>query len=352
MTEQQLQYRVGVFVIVAGLIAAVLAFRFGELHWMWERTYPVAVHFDSAPGVQVGTPVRKSGIGIGTVQKLVFEESGGVTLLVDVNERFPLRKDSECVLMRSLLGDASLEFTPGKSNEVLKPGTRVHGETMTDPIEIVARLETKLAITMEAFGSTSREWELVAKNINNLVETKRGNLDLVIERAAESLHQFTVATQSANRVLGDPQVEANIKATLAAMPQLVEDTRRTIAAVRSAVSKMDESMANLRDVTEPLAQRSTSIVNNLDKSVASLEKLLADLNHFSRLVNQPDGSLQQFVSDPQLYRNLNESAAALQVVLKNLDPVVRDMRIFTDKVARHPEIIGVGGALKGSTGLK
>ena len=33
-------------------------------------------------------------------------------------------------------------------------------------------------------------------------------------------------------------------------------------------------------------------------------------------------------------------------------PIVRDMRIFSDKVARHPELIGVGGALKGSSGLK
>jgi phospholipid/cholesterol/gamma-HCH transport system substrate-binding protein len=31
---------------------------------------------------------------------------------------------------------------------------------------------------------------------------------------------------------------------------------------------------------------------------------------------------------------------------------VRDLKIFSDKVARHPEIIGVGGALRGSSGLK
>jgi phospholipid/cholesterol/gamma-HCH transport system substrate-binding protein len=31
---------------------------------------------------------------------------------------------------------------------------------------------------------------------------------------------------------------------------------------------------------------------------------------------------------------------------------VKDLRIFSDKVARHPELIGVSGALKGSSGLK
>ncbi|MCA9147569.1 MAG: hypothetical protein KDB05_32570, partial [Planctomycetales bacterium] len=30
----------------------------------------------------------------------------------------------------------------------------------------------------------------------------------------------------------------------------------------------------------------------------------------------------------------------------------RDVRIFSDKVARHPELIGVSGALRGSAGIK
>jgi phospholipid/cholesterol/gamma-HCH transport system substrate-binding protein len=58
------------------------------------------------------------------------------------------------------------------------------------------------------------------------------------------------------------------------------------------------------------------------------------------------------VSDPELYRNLSSSAGSLAVLLQNLEPIVRDMRIFSDKIARHPELIGVSGALRGSSGLK
>jgi phospholipid/cholesterol/gamma-HCH transport system substrate-binding protein len=65
-----------------------------------------------------------------------------------------------------------------------------------------------------------------------------------------------------------------------------------------------------------------------------------------------EGSLQKLVADPELYRNLNQSAASLAVVLKNMEPIVHDMRIFSDKIARHPELIGVGGALNPSSGLK
>jgi phospholipid/cholesterol/gamma-HCH transport system substrate-binding protein len=101
-----------------------------------------------------------------------------------------------------------------------------------------------------------------------------------------------------------------------------------------------------------LASKSASVVNRLDNSLAHLELMMAELNAFSREITRKEGSLSLLASDPSLYRNLNASAAALEQLLKNLDPAVRDLKVFSDKVARHPEIIGVGGALRGSSGLK
>lgn len=353
MTERQLQFRVGIFVIGAGIAALGLAFRFGEMNWFLGRSYPVVVHFDEAPGVEAGTPVRKNGVTIGSVRQILFdEERGGVTVRLDINERFSLRKDSQARLNRSLMGDASIEFSPGKSKELLRAEARVQGEPVADPMLLVARMESRVSATLDSFAATSREWQRVGSSINNLVDTKRGTLDLVVERAAESLHQFTLTMRNANTMLGDPQNQENLRRTLASLPEMVEDTRLAIQTIRSAVTKMDENMANLRDVTTPLARHSESIVAKLDSSVGSLEMLLAELNHFSRALTKPDGSLHLLVSDPQLYRNLNQSAAALQILLKNLDPILKDVRVFSDKVARHPELIGVGGALRGSSGLK
>src|SRR5690242_18299084 len=128
MTERQLQFRVGLLVVVAGFAAAGLVFRFGEMRWLWEKHYTIGVHFERAPGVEKGTPVRKNGILIGSVRGVTFDEAhGGVNVTVEIRERFQLRKDAEPMLSRSLLGDATLEFAPGKSRELLKPGDRIEG---------------------------------------------------------------------------------------------------------------------------------------------------------------------------------------------------------------------------------
>ena len=360
MTERQLQFRVGLFAVVAAGMTAAMVFKFGKLRTLWEPRYTIAIHFESAPGVYPSTPIRKNGVTIGSVQKIAFDDKrGGVTVLADIHERIRLRVDAEPRLVRSLIGDASIEFSPGTSKQVLQPGAQVDGVTPANLMDIVARLEGNLTTTLDSFAATSREWERLGRSINNLVETNRGNLDLVVERAAESLHQLTLTMRNmnetvmqANKIIGDPQNQENLRQTLQAMPKLVEGTRETIAIVKRAVLKADENLENLKQVTGPLAKRIASIVTKLDATMGNLQSLSAEMKDFAYLVNHGNGSLRKFAADPDLYRNMNRSAASLSLLLKNMDPIIRDFRVFSDKVARHPELIGLGGALKGSSGLK
>lgn len=353
MTERQLQFRVGLFVVTALVVATALMFTFGEMRRLFQKSYTLAVRFDDAPGVQELTPVRKNGITIGQVGSVAFDEKrGGVTVTIEVNEQYRLRRDSQARLTQSLLGDASIEFTPGKSPHYYKPGDVLVGEPAVDVMKIVERLEETMGKTMESFEATSAEWRKVGENVNNLVDTNRGNIETVVERAAESLHQFTITLNNANQIVGNPENQRNIERAVAALPTMVEETRDAIAAVKMAVGRADENLENLSHVTRPLALRSHKIVMSLDSSVVKLDKLMSELNQFAQMANAEDGSLKKFVADPELYDNLNHTAELMSVMLRNLEPAMRDLRVFADKIARHPEKIGLGGALKSSSGLK
>lgn len=360
MNDRKLQFRVGIFVIAASLVAAVIVFQFGEFQSLWQPRYTLAIHFDEAPGVYPSTPVRQNGISVGKVSEIILDENhGGVLVLVTVRSDFKLRRDARPRLTLSLLGDASIDFTPGKSSELMQPGDRIKGEPASDPMQIVNQLDRKLTATLDSFEATSREWQKVGRNMNSLMETNEGNLDAVIERTALSLEQFTQTMKNAdqtlvaaNKIIADPQNQENLQKMLAAMPAMVEETQKTVSAVRAAVQNADSTLSNLNEFTAPLAKRSNSIVTRLDATLGNLETLSREMNDFSQIIRRNDGSLQKLVSDPELYRNLNQSAESLAVVMKNLEPIMRDLRIFSDKVARHPELIGVSGALSGSSGLK
>jgi phospholipid/cholesterol/gamma-HCH transport system substrate-binding protein len=98
-------------------------------------------------------------------------------------------------------------------------------------------------------------------------------------------------------------------------------------------------------VTEPVGKRGEQIVANVDQ-------LLTDLNHLVRMINQKDGTMQQFIANPSLYNNLDRASQQLAILMKHLEPIVKDLREFGDKVARNPELLGVGGAVRPSKGLK
>jgi phospholipid/cholesterol/gamma-HCH transport system substrate-binding protein len=353
MSEGQLQFRVGMFVIVSILTAMGLVLRFGEMKWMWEEYYTIAVHFDEAPGVHPQTGVRKSGVPIGHVRELLFDDKeGGVTAILNIQKRHTLRKDSKARLSVSLLGDSTVEFTPGVSKETLSPSSRIEGEPSPNPMEIIARMQSRVDETLASFASTSKEWQRVAKNVNGVMETHRGHIGQVVEEAAQSMHELTQTLKSANTIMGDPQTISGIRDTLAAMPEMVQETQAAIKAIRGAISKADQALGNIARVTAPLADRSESISESLDKSLVNVESLLTDLSKFARLLTDEDGSLKMLATDPALYRNLNRSAGSLNTLLTNLQPVMDDMRVLSDKLARHPELLGVRGAFQGSTGLK
>lgn len=353
MSERQLQFRVGLFALAALVATGVMIFQFGEIRALWEPRYPLLIHFTEAPGIFPGTPVRRNGVPIGKVRSLDFDEQhGGVLVVVDIKERFRMRLDSRPELVRSLLGDASIEFQPGSSDKFLAPGSRIKGSPPTDPFEVVERMEKQVTASLDTFNATAVEWQKVGRNLNGLVETNRGNLDVVIERAAESLHQVSTTMRNANQIVGNPENQENMRKALEELPQMVAETRQAIVAVRSAVEKADANLANLGHVTLPLAQRSTSIVTRLDATLGNLEGLSGELNDFAQIVTRKDGTLQRFATDPELYERLSRSAGLLAVLLQNLEPIARDLRIFSDKIARHPELMGVGGAMKPSSGVK
>ena len=56
--------------------------------------------------------------------------------------------------------------------------------------------------------------------------------------------------------------------------------------------------------------------------------------------------------DPDLYQNLNKAAQNIAQLSCELRPIVADARVFSDKIARHPELLGVSGALQRSAGTK
>ncbi|QDU79855.1 mce related protein [Polystyrenella longa] len=355
-----MQFRVGLFTIVALGLMGVMVFKFGQLDRYWKAYYTVQVDFENAGGIYPGTPVKRHGIQIGQVNDLkLVPGEGYVKTTIRIAEEYPLSNDVEPRVVRSLLGGVTIEMTGGTGGELLVDNSLLTGRAAADPMQIVNNMEKNVTKTLNAFAATSEEWRVVGTNVNSLLENNHDKIDHVIEQSSESLEQFALtmkqmnrAMESLNVTIADPQNQENLRRTLASMPKLVSETEQTIKHIRLAVDQAEGTLGNMQTLTEPLAQRSNQIALNLDGAIQNLNSLTGELNRFSHMVNKSDGTLHQLVSNPDLYRHLDKSSQSINILLENLGPTLRDLRIFSDKVATHPELLGVSGVFKGSAGVK
>ncbi len=90
----------------------------------------------------------------------------------------------------------------------------------------------------------------------------------------------------------------------------------------------------------------------MDEGTLKLNRAMDDMLRFSATLNNPNSSLGQLLNSPELYQHINRAARNIDELTRELKPVVDDARVFSDKIARHPEMLGVRGAIQRSPGIK
>jgi phospholipid/cholesterol/gamma-HCH transport system substrate-binding protein len=354
MNERVMQFRVGVVVLATAIIAGILIVLFGDLPSLVQATYPLSMSFSDARGVSDGTPVRKNGILVGRVASVTLDERGGVNVVAEIDAYVPIYKDEQPRIATTLLGDAEIQLVPGT---IRPPRQRVaEGEVLVglvsrDPFEVFLTLEPKLGSALESLTQASEAVTKLSGNIDRMLvgDDSFGKLMQKTERA---LDEFSLAMTNINDVMGDPQARANIKAMLEGLPQTLADLRQTVQGMGTTIDTADRNLRNLEGLTKPLGERGAGMVAQIDQTIGRLDEVMQQAVFFTKALNESDGTLGRLVRDPQVYEDLAAAAANVKGLSRELRPIVDDIRVFSDKIARHPEQLGVRGALDRKPGLK
>jgi len=194
----------------------------------------------------------------------------------------------------------------------------------------VRRTNDELQMTIINFGR-------VAERIDVLVQTNQAVLE-------STLRSFNELTQRANMFLS----EENQRNATTVLRNLEKSSGR----FESIANNADQAFASLNRAAGPFGDRSDRVLRNLDVSLEQIARLANTLNELIAPIGRGEGSVQKLFNDPSFYNNLNDAAFMLTKILPRIDLILRDLQTFADKIARHPETIGVGGAVRPSSGLK
>jgi phospholipid/cholesterol/gamma-HCH transport system substrate-binding protein len=397
MDDRVVKFRVGVMVLATLIIAGILVLLFGDARGLVRGSYTIHIHFADAPGVTDGTPVRKSGILIGRVTKVEFAKQGGVIVDAKIDGNVKLYRNEVPQVSGSLLGgDVVIQFvrrngtspaapasgaqhapdwnsapakeirtaqvdeksgkSPTKStapeNQEVQSGEFIEGTVAPNAFQVISNLENELGTAVSTLSAAGNEVGKVASNINKLLEANDEQINRIVGKTEETLDSFQRALGNVEDVFGDEKVRDNIKQMLKDMPDLLTDTRTTVNTIRTTVESVDRNLRNLEGVTGPLGERGEGMVTRIDQTISRLDDLLGEFSDFGRKLNQGEGSLGKLMRDPELYQHLNGAACNIEKLTRDLKPILSDVRVFSDKISRHPELLGVRGAIQNSPGIK
>jgi ABC-type transporter Mla subunit MlaD len=133
---------------------------------------------------------------------------------------------------------------------------------------------------------------------------------------------------------------------------LFKEGRLTLQQVNTSMRRADTVLVNVEDATKTLPERTRSIMKNLDEGTDKLNKILTDVRDLLRDLTKGQGTMRKLLDDPGLYNHLNDTACMMSRLMPRLDRILRDLEVFADKIARHPESIGLSGMVHPSAGLK
>lgn len=370
MDERVMKFRVGVMFLATLIITGILLVMFGKLPTLMGN-YTIRIRFDYAAGVTKSTPVQKSGVLIGRVTGVsLIDKDSKVMVTAEIQSDKTIYRNEECRITRDLLGDTTLSFVPSlteaASGEPIDPSKILDGMVSDDPTGLKRALEGPLNTVNQtglALKEASDQLKAAAKKVEDILDEERGRISEVLENAAESLKAVRI-------VLGNQETQQRLAEAMQKLPDTLDSMNSTFRSAdeslrvfsqrsgpdgRTPIERMVDTIEmterTLRKFSEPARAGEEAPADQIATAMENIGEITTLMRTIMSRIERGEGSLGSLLNDRQLYNSLCRAAKNIERVSRELQPIVDDARVFTDKIARHPGII-VRDAVKQGAGIK
>jgi phospholipid/cholesterol/gamma-HCH transport system substrate-binding protein len=267
------QLRVGLTVIIASVVLAVLLFLMSGTGGFFTKRITLVSYFDNASGLRVGAPVRLSGVDIGNVVgiRIVPDKDKQLTpveviMKVSTKYSFNLRRDSVTALdTAGVLGETYLDIESSQAiGAVVQDGDTLSTQVHPDFNEVVRSSQSTLQ-----------------------------NMDALLKRADRILAFAESGKGSLGKLIYDPTLYDRLSKTVSEFQEVVDE-----------VAKGQGSLGHLINSNDAY-----------DKFLATLDKMNGVIDD----LQAGKGTAGKFLKDPSLYNNANDTIANFKKVSEDLN---------------------------------
>ncbi|MGO9209924.1 MAG: MlaD family protein [Terriglobales bacterium] len=296
------QLRVGLTVLIASIVFAVLVFLMTGTRGLFTPTLMLKAYFENAAGLRVGAPVRLEGVDIGNVSRIGVVPShplSPVEVTLKVANKYPLHKDSVAILSTAgVLGETFVDI----SNKTAKGPQAQTGD------ELKTEGQPAIQDVIRASNGTLQNVDVLVRRLDRIVSA--------IERGEGSI----------GKVIYDPELYNRLNTTLSQVQSLVGQISEGRGSIGKLINsdelynKLDDSISKINKLVDQIDKgegtvgkllKDPSLYNNANQTIAKANKLMDD-------VNAGKGALGKFAADPEFAKKLDDITSNLKTISDRL----------------------------------
>ncbi|MGL6226552.1 MAG: MlaD family protein [Thermoguttaceae bacterium] len=384
MNKRNFEFKIGIMVLTVVVVLVILVFQFGRQSFVSRGPgYDINVHFDKAPGIKTETPVFKSGVQIGVVRSANLEDSESQTyvdVVLQINKDRKIFSNEACRINVPLVAiggpGTTLEIVkirdyPGPVVE-LKQSQTIPGIIPVDMMQTFGGMEGDVTKTIQQIGEAAEKVAKFIENTSSMLGTpeemkeKQDRFLTLIDHGNTTMETIQRLADNINAIFEDDRVSESIQQVVTTIPETMEqakavldninmfvtDAKATVDQANVMISRVTSNLGNLDNFTSSLGIEGPDMVRSLARASRRIEGVFDDVAMLTSSLQNPNGSLGQLMNNPELYNSVLNTVENVEQLSASLRPIMNDMRVFSDKVARDPGMLGVRGALSPNPPLK
>ncbi|MBR6434990.1 MAG: MCE family protein, partial [Thermoguttaceae bacterium] len=367
-----MKFRLGLMIICGFVILVTLIVIFSDWQSIFAgNRYKVNVIFQNAPGVKENTPIKQSGILIGRVRKVELVDQGAlVTAFIET--QYKLYNNQAFRLTLNILGDAELNVLQQaprtEETKMIKPGEVLEGYMAPSMLQLATDMQGDIAAAINSITDTSQKLNRILTNLDDVFKDNKDDMKGMVSQIRDLAQQTRDLIAKTNAMLSDPEVQEGIHDTIVALPQTIKDAKdvfaefkttahkvngladsfgtiiqnsgETLNVINQVAKKTDQSLGDLNSITGTLSERKDIWMAKVSRSLDNLDNALLQISEFTTTLNSTDGTIGRLANDPTLYEKIESTIDEIRELKRQLEPVVANAQVFSDKIARHPEQLG------------
>jgi phospholipid/cholesterol/gamma-HCH transport system substrate-binding protein len=330
------QLKVGITVVAAALVLAVLIVLMSGTGGLFTRKLILKSYFFDAQGLRAGAPVRLSGVDIGNVSQIQVVRNKPlapveVTMKVNKKYSFNLRSDSRTLLSTAgVLGetyiniDSSTATGPEASNnDVLKSSEQTgYQDVMRSTQNALQNMQALLARMDRIIAYVESGQGSVGKLIYDPALYNRANA--TINDFQKLVGEIAQGQGSLGKLLNSDDLYNKANASLDKINLLIDDlnsgkgTAGKVLKDPALYDTAQQTVANFKQLTDDI-NSGKGALGMLTKDQQFAQKLRNTMDRVSDITDRLDtgeGTAGKFLHDPALYNNTNKLLTDTQELIK------------------------------------